>query len=132
MSEATWWRHLRGDPTGFLLDGEEPGVVWRTLVELLARPADSPAVVRARAQARAAGAVPGLLAGQQPLGYWGSPHGYGARWGGTAWQIMALAALGLNTSVASIVRVGPKHLAVVICTTLVVFTLPLAWLILAR
>ena len=46
--------------------------------------------------------------------------------------LLALAALGLNTSVASIVRVGPKHLAVVICTTLVVFTLPLAWLILAR
>lgn len=46
--------------------------------------------------------------------------------------LVALAALGLNTSIASIVRVGPKHLAVVLCTTAVVFALPLAWLILAR
>lgn len=42
--------------------------------------------------------------------------------------LLALAALGLNTSIGSIVRVGPKHLAVVLCTTLVVFAMPLAWL----
>jgi uncharacterized integral membrane protein (TIGR00698 family) len=46
--------------------------------------------------------------------------------------LLALAALGLNTSIASIVRVGPKHLAVVLCTTAVVFVLPLTWLVLSR
>ena len=46
--------------------------------------------------------------------------------------LLALAALGLNTSIGSIVRVGPKHLAVVLCTTAVIFALPLAWILLAR
>ncbi|MDD5563144.1 MAG: terpene cyclase/mutase family protein [Thermoanaerobaculaceae bacterium] len=96
MSEATWWRHLRGDPTRFLLDDQEPGVVWRALTTLLERPPDSPAVVRARLAARETGTAAGLLAEQNPLGYWGSPVAYGARWGGTAWHVIALAALGAD------------------------------------
>ena len=96
MSEATWWRHLKGDPTRFLLSDDEPGVVWRTLVVLLDRPHDSPAVVRARRAARETGMAVALLASQDPMGYWGSPGGYGARWGGTAWHVVALAALGAD------------------------------------
>jgi hypothetical protein len=96
VSEATWWRHLRGDPTRFLLADEEPGVVWRALVELFARPSDSPAVTRARLAARDAGAAAELLARQDPLGYWGSPAAYGARWGGTSWHVLALAGLGAD------------------------------------
>jgi hypothetical protein len=96
VSEATWWRHLKGDPTRFLLAEDEPGAVWRTLVELLGRPHDSPAVVRSRLAAREIGVASGLLAQQNPLGYWGSPVAYGARWGGTSWHLMALAALGAD------------------------------------
>jgi len=96
VSEATWWRHLKGDPTRFLLSDDEPGVVWRTLVELLGRPHDSPAVVRSRLAAREAGASSDLLAQQNPFGYWGSPVAYGARWGGTSWHLVALAALGAD------------------------------------
>jgi hypothetical protein len=96
VSEATWWRHLKGDPTRFLLADDEPGVVWRTLVELLGRPHDSPAVVRARLAARETGAAAVLFGQQNPLGYWGSPVAYGARWGGTSWHLMALAALGAD------------------------------------
>ena len=96
MSEAAWWRHLMGDPTGFLLSDEEPGVTWRTLVVLLDRPHDSPAVVRARTAARQRGMAAALLATQDPMGYWGSPGGYGARWGGTVWHVIALAGLGAD------------------------------------
>ena len=96
MSEASWWRHLRGDPTRFLLDDHEPGVVWRALTTLLERPPDSPAVVRARLAARETGTAAALLGEQNPLGYWGSPVAYGARWGGTAWHVIALAALGAD------------------------------------
>jgi hypothetical protein len=96
VSEATWWRHLKGDPTRFLLSDDEPGVVWRTLVELLGRPHDSPAVTRARRAAREMGAAAFLLRQQNPLGYWGSPVAYGARWGGTAWHLLALAQLGAD------------------------------------
>jgi hypothetical protein len=96
VSEAEWWRSLRGDPAAFLLDEAEPGVVWRTLVELLHRPHDSPEAVRARAGARERGVAAGILARQEALGYWGSPATYGARWGGTAWHVLALAQLGAD------------------------------------
>jgi uncharacterized integral membrane protein (TIGR00698 family) len=46
--------------------------------------------------------------------------------------LIALAALGLSTSLASIVRVGRKHIAVVICTTAVIFVLPMIWILLTR
>jgi hypothetical protein len=104
VSEATWWRHLRGDPTRFLLGEDEPGVVWRTLVELLSRPSDSPAVARARAGARERGAAAALLAQQDPLGYWGSPSAYGARWSGTAWHVIALAELGADPEDVRVAR----------------------------
>ncbi len=96
MTPAEWWRHLRGDPVRFLLDEDEPGVVWRTLVTLLRRPHDAEAVVRARRAARERGAAAALLAGQDPLGYWGSPVAYGVRWSGSAWQLMAAAQLGAD------------------------------------
>ncbi len=104
MSEAAWWRHLRGDPTRLLLADDEPGVVWRTLVELLARPPDSPAVVRARLAAREVGAAAALFARQDPLGFWGSPVAYGTRWGGTAWYVLALAGLGADPEDARVAR----------------------------
>ena len=96
MSDARWWQRLRGDPAAFVLDESEPGLTWRVLVELLNRPADAPAVQRARLASRGAGAAAQLLARQDPLGYWGSPATYGARWGGTAWHVLALAQLGCD------------------------------------
>ena len=41
---------------------------------------------------------------------------------------VALAALGLNTSLTSIARVGLKPILAVALTTVVVFALPAAWL----
>jgi hypothetical protein len=96
MNGEPWWRLLRADPSAFILDDGEPGVVWRTLVDLLGRPSDAPAVQRARAAARSGGVAARLLAAQDPLGYWGSPATYGARWGGTAWHVFALAQLGAD------------------------------------
>ena len=96
MSEGAWWVHLRGDPSAFLLDEAEPGVLWRTLVELLDRPDDSPAVRRAREACRERGLAAEILARQNPLGFWGSPAGYGARWGGTAWELLAATWLGAD------------------------------------
>lgn len=96
MSEAAWWVHLRGDPSGFVLDDAEPGLIWRALLELLDRPEDSPAVERARLAARSRGMAAAILERQDPLGFWGSPSAYGVRWGGTAWQLMAAAALGAD------------------------------------
>jgi hypothetical protein len=96
VSDAPWWRHLRGDPSRFLLDDDEPGCVWVTLFELLERPCDSPAVVRAREASRREGMAARLFDSQEEGGYWGSPYAYGARWQGSAWVLAALAALGAD------------------------------------
>ncbi|MEP0774048.1 MAG: hypothetical protein HRF46_06765 [Acidobacteriota bacterium] len=96
MSEATWWRHLRGDPTRFLFDGADPGVEWRALVELLGRGLDSPAVERARAAAREAGPAAGILRQQGAVGLWGSPGVVGHRWGGSLWRFLAVTWLGAD------------------------------------
>ncbi len=89
MAEATWWRHLKGDPTRFLFDGHEPGVEWRTLVELFGRGMDSPAVERALAKAREHGGAAAILARRDGVGLWGSPGAAGRRWSGSVWQLQA-------------------------------------------
>jgi uncharacterized integral membrane protein (TIGR00698 family) len=48
-----------------------------------------------------------------------------SRWG----LLIAIAALGLNTSLSSILRVGPRHILVVLGSTAVVFIAPLAWIL---
>lgn len=98
-------RHLlKGDPTEFLLGGDDPGVVWRTLVVLLRKPADSPAVVQARLQSRQRGSAAEVLASQNGEGYWGSPAAYAARWTGTAWRLAALAQMGADPEDPRVVR----------------------------
>ena len=51
-----------------------------------------------------------------------------SRWG----LLIAIAALGLNTSLGTIMRVGPRHLLVVVSTTAVIFVIPLVWLLAVR
>jgi hypothetical protein len=96
VSDPRWWQLLRGDPSAFILDDGEPGLTWRVLLELLDRPPDAPAALRARLASRQTGTAAALLARQDPMGYWGSPATYGARWGGTAWHVLALAQLGAD------------------------------------
>ena len=43
-----------------------------------------------------------------------------------------MAALGLNTSLGAMVRVGPRHLMVVVNSTAVIFIIPLIWLLVVR
>lgn len=50
-----------------------------------------------------------------------------SRWG----LLIAIAALGFGTSLGTILRIGPRHLLVIVSTTLVIFALPLAWLVVA-
>jgi uncharacterized integral membrane protein (TIGR00698 family) len=51
-----------------------------------------------------------------------------SRWG----LLLAIAALGLNTSLRSILRVGPRHMLVVLSSTGVIFAVPLLWLLVYR
>jgi uncharacterized integral membrane protein (TIGR00698 family) len=51
-----------------------------------------------------------------------------SRWG----LLIAIAALGLNTSLRTILRVGPKHMLVVLASSAVIFVIPLLWLLAIR
>ncbi len=51
-----------------------------------------------------------------------------SRWG----LLIAIAALGLNTSLRSVFGVGPRHLLIVLGATVVIFVIPLVWLVIAR
>jgi uncharacterized integral membrane protein (TIGR00698 family) len=51
-----------------------------------------------------------------------------SRWG----LLIAIAALGLNTSLGTILRVGPRHMLVVLSSSAVIFVVPLLWLIAVR
>jgi uncharacterized integral membrane protein (TIGR00698 family) len=51
-----------------------------------------------------------------------------SRWG----LLIAIAALGLNTSLRTILRVGPRHMLVVLASSAVIFVIPLLWLLAIR
>ena len=66
------WESLRGDPLPWLLDPNRPNLHWRVLTELVGRPPESPAVVRARGGADAVEPIASLIADLQPDGTWAS------------------------------------------------------------
>jgi hypothetical protein len=71
-------RALRGDPTPWLLEMENPSVRYWTLIHLLDRPADDPEVQEARGAIARQPLVQELFARQHPDGHWGDdetkPH----------------------------------------------------------
>ena len=85
MTTAPWIDHwsgrLKGDPLPWLVAAEEPAVRHRALAELLDRPADDRDVVEALARAMTSDPIAGMLAEQDPEGWWdwfklGFPSGY--------------------------------------------------------
>ncbi len=98
---------LRKDPLPWLLepDPANPAVRYFALRDLLDRPEDDPEVRRARADLMTSGAIPAILAAQQPEGYWVKPGaGYSPKYQGTVWQIMLLAELGAEPTDARVQR----------------------------
>jgi hypothetical protein len=96
MPCASPWEALRGDPLPWLLDPQQPNLHWRALVELVGRPAASPAVLRARGGANAAEPIASLLAQLRPDGGWDTEA---ALWGpgrGPGWRLLAAAQLGAD------------------------------------
>ncbi len=80
----------------WLLEEENPAVRYRTLRDLLDRPADDPEVQVARAAIPAWPPVAGLLAAQKPDGYWIQRDYYLPKHDGTFWALTVLADLGLT------------------------------------
>jgi hypothetical protein len=93
----SWWESLRADPIPWLLEGQDPGLSWRVLVELAGRPRESPAVVRERSGANAAEPVASLLAPLHPDGVWvGVPDPWAP--GGGGWRVVSVVQLGADAT----------------------------------
>lgn len=97
MLVTDWRAALNADPLPWLLDEEAPAVRHRALRELLDRPADDPEVADARAQAMTSDPIAGILAAQQPEGWWVKPGGgYSPKYTGTVWSLIFLDQLGAD------------------------------------
>lgn len=91
------WAALGADPISWLLEGDDPSVRYFTLTELLGVAPDNPAVMAARRAIMSHGTVPRILAAQAGDGHWeGRDDFYTAKYRGTVWQLVILAALGAD------------------------------------
>ncbi len=92
-----WKSVLKADPTGWLLEEDNPSVRYFTLRDILERPESDPETARAREDIMAGGVVPQIMETQEDGGYWGNPKAlYTAKYRGTVWQLLVLAELGAD------------------------------------
>lgn len=88
---------VRGDPLPWLLDPRTPAVRAATMQRLLGRSPDDPEVVAARREAMSGDPIAGILAAQDPAGWWVKPGpGYGPKYQGTVWNLVFLDQLGAD------------------------------------
>ena len=69
-----WKSYLKADPTGWLLEPENPSVRYFALRELLDCPAEDAEVLSTRAAILKSSPVAAILDRQEPGGYWGKPE----------------------------------------------------------
>jgi hypothetical protein len=94
---SDWRSVLRADPTGWLLEKDNPSVRYFTLTEILDKPESDREVEEAKDEIMKIGVVPEILAKQSDEGYWDAPKKfYTAKYKGTVWQLIILAELGAD------------------------------------
>jgi hypothetical protein len=92
---SSWKSMLKGDPTEWLLEKDNPPVRYFTLTDILERPENDPEVRDAKRENMKTGVVSKILADQRNGGYWETPESfYTAKYKGTVWQLIVLAELG--------------------------------------
>jgi hypothetical protein len=82
----------------WLLDLSQPNLHWRVLTEVIRRPSDSPAVVRARGGANAIEPVATLLKELMPDGSWASSADLWEKFAGPGWRLLAAVSWGADPS----------------------------------
>ncbi len=89
---------LKADLLSWLLDEDNPSVRYFALVDLLNTPARDKSVRAAKKAIMEEGAVPSILAGQRPGGFWEKAEDFYQRtkYRGTVWQLIMLAELGAD------------------------------------
>jgi len=96
---SNWKSLLKADPTGWLLEKDNPSVRYFTLTDVLGKLENDSEVREAKDEIMEVGVVPKILAKQSNEGYWGSPENFYApgKFKGTVWQLMILAELGADS-----------------------------------
>jgi hypothetical protein len=82
----------------WLLRGDRPNLHWRTAVELVGRPSESPAVRRAQGAASIAEPVASLIEELHPDGTWASSVSRWSRYAGPGWRLVAAVQWGADPS----------------------------------
>jgi hypothetical protein len=101
----SWKSLLNADPTGWLLETDNPSVRYFTLTGILEESPSDKEVVTSKAGIMETGMVPDILGKQNPDGYWGDPKKfYTEKYTGTVWQLMILAELGAGGNNPQIAR----------------------------
>ena len=92
-----WRDGLNGDPVGWLLGAEVPGVRYLALRDLCGLKLDDPEVVEAKRAAHREGPIRVILDAMAPEGYWSKPGpGYRPKYWSTVWAAIMLAQLGAD------------------------------------
>jgi hypothetical protein len=90
-----WKPGLKGDPTAWLLEADDPGVRYLALRDIVGAPAGE--LESARRIAHRDGPIARILDAMNPAGYWLKPgHVYFGKLRGTVWSIISLAQLGAS------------------------------------
>jgi hypothetical protein len=94
---SDWKAQMKGDPTGWLLEEDNPSVRYLALRHLLERPEDDPEVQAARAAIPRSWVVERIFARQDAGGFWGDPTSpYQPKYKSSYWTLMVLGHLGLS------------------------------------
>jgi len=87
----------------WLLADDQPSIQYRTLTELLGRPASDPEVRRAKARIPAVGFAAEILARRDPAGWWTRGSNlYVPKYVSTNWNLLALSDLGATREIPAV------------------------------
>jgi hypothetical protein len=95
---GNWKSVLKGDPTQWLLEEDNPSVRYFTLMDILGKSKKNKEVASARSAIMERGIVPKILEKQKKGGYWGRPEDFYERskYRGTVWNFIILAEMGAD------------------------------------
>jgi hypothetical protein len=91
----SWEKQLLGDSVSWLLEGDDPGVRYLAMRDLLELPADDADLVSAQELAHNEGPISIILDEMDDAGYWVKPGpGYNPKYRSAVWSVILLSQLG--------------------------------------
>jgi len=94
---SNWKSVLNEDPSGWLLEKDNPSVRYLTLTQLLEKGENDPDVIRTKGEIPEYGPVKKIFSKQKEGGYWENPDTpYLPKYKSTYWQIIIFSQLGLS------------------------------------